>query len=88
MSTLEGLLIVLAIDVIGLPALYVQIRRNMRNESQRDRIVREAHARAVTAREIDDLELAYNLPAMDPAWDASRERLWDAVRDNQNGDQP
>lgn len=30
-------------------------------------------------------------PAFDPAWEAGRERLWDAVRDNQNqhkGDQP
>lgn len=31
----------------------------------------------------------YNLPAYDPAWNAGLERLWDAVRDEQQkGDQP
>lgn len=65
-------------------------RREHRRPLDRDRIIREAHQRAVVAHEIDDLELAYNLPALDPAWDAGRERLWDAVRDNHNttqGDQ-
>lgn len=62
-------------------ALY---RREQRRPLERDRIVAAAHARATAAHEIDDLELAWSLPALDPAWDAGRERLWDAVRDNQN----
>lgn len=41
----------------------------------------------MTARDIakaDELELLYLSRAYDPAWDAGRERLWDAVRDQQN----
>lgn len=53
-------------------------------ESTRDRIVREAHERAESGREAEDLERIYALPAYDPAWEAGLERLWDAVRDHTN----
>lgn len=48
-----------------------------------------AHAeQATAAREIDELELLYSQPAYDPAWNAGLERLWDALRDEQQkGDQ-
>lgn len=41
---------------------------------------------------LDQLELAWDAPAygdtaVDPAWAAGLERLWDAVRDHQKGDQ-
>ena len=74
--------------VTAIVATYIAIavrlyRREQQQPLERDRIVREAHQRAQVAHEIDDLELAYSLPAYDPAWDAGRERLWDAVRDTQ-----
>lgn len=87
MSTFEALWIVAAVIGVSLPTVYRQIRRaNQVVESERDRIIREAHARAAAAREVDDLVLAA-LPAHDPAWNAGLERLWDAIRDEQqNGD--
>lgn len=84
MSTTAAALTVLVSLTISLGGTYAVLRWAMPAESTRDRLIREAHARAVVAHEIDDLELAYNLPALDPAWDAGRERLWDAVRDNQH----
>lgn len=83
MSTPTAALIVLAVLAVGLPAAYWQIRRACDYESDRDRIVREAHERARAAAQLDDLELAYSLPAYDRAWDAGVERLWNAVRDEQ-----
>ncbi len=71
------IILALLVAVVGV----VFVTRAVRCESQRDRIIREAHARAATAREVDDLELAYSLTAPDPAWDARRERLWDGIRD-------
>lgn len=38
---------------------------------------------AETTRQVDELELLYSLPAYDPAWAAGMERLWDAIRDEQ-----
>ncbi|MEU1448714.1 hypothetical protein [Streptomyces mirabilis] len=84
MSTTTAALIVFALLAFALVAAYWQIRRACDYESDRDRIVREAHEQAHTAAEVDDLELTYSLPAYDPAWAAGVERLWDAVRDEQN----
>lgn len=100
--------------VCGLLAFYtllgvLLVRRERRRPLERDRIICEARERAAAAREVDDLELLYNLPAYnpaaaiddgpnelfeqlgpppasDPAWEAGLERLWDAARDEQNGD--
>jgi hypothetical protein len=83
MSTLEAALIIAAVLVVGLPVTYVQIRRAQRHDSERDRIIRASLLTPEAAREVDDLELLYSQPAYDKAWDAGRERLWDAVRDNQ-----
>lgn len=68
--------------VTALTVAGVWARRGVRVGSGRDRLMCEAHERAEAAREIDELELLYDLPAYDPAWDAGRERLWDAIRDN------
>lgn len=70
--------------VVALAAAHWLVCRLRRAAATRDRLIRETHERADAAREIDPLELAYSLPAYDPAWDAGRERLWDAVRDNQH----
>jgi hypothetical protein len=75
--------------VCGLLAFYtllgvLLVRRERRRPLERDRIIREARERAAAAREVDDLELLYNLPAYNPAWEAGRERLWNAVRDEHN----
>jgi hypothetical protein len=42
-----------------------------------------------TEREIDDLELLYNLPAFVPEWEAGRRRLQDAINndDTDRGDE-
>jgi hypothetical protein len=76
--------------VCGLGAFYtllgvLLVRRERRRPLERDRIVREAREDAA-AREVDALELLYDLPAYDPAWEAGLERLWNAARDEQNGD--
>lgn len=63
-------------------------RRERRRPLERDQIIAAAVDRAA-ARELDQLELLYSLPAYDPAWDAGCERMWDAIRDeqqNQKGD--
>ncbi|WP_406417949.1 hypothetical protein [Streptomyces sp. NBC_01614] len=72
-----------ALWVLAAAALVWQIRRALRHESMQDQIVRETRERAEAAREVDDLELLYSMPAFDPAWDAGRERLWNAIRDEQ-----
>jgi hypothetical protein len=84
MSTLSAALTVVAVLAFSLPAAYWQIRRAMAEESTRDRIVREAHERAETARLLDGLELAWSLPAYtSPDLDAGCDRLRQAIRDQQ-----
>lgn len=80
---------VAVVFVLSLPVACWQIRHAWRHELERDRIIREAHEQAEIAREVDRLEVLYSLPAFDPAWDAGCERLWDAIRDEQQkkGDQ-
>jgi hypothetical protein len=73
--------------VCGLLAVYGLLavglwRRGRRHPLERAQVL-------AAAREVDELELLYAMPACNPAWDAGRERLWDAVRDeqqNQKGD--
>lgn len=77
MNTTAAALTVAAVLLVGLPAAYWRIKRA---EAVCDRLIRE---RADAARETDDLELAYSLPAYDPAWEAGMERLWNAIRDEQ-----
>lgn len=80
MSTAEAAAIVAAVLLFSLAATYWQIRRAMRHESRRDQFM---HEQAEAAREVDDLELLYSMPAYDPAWEPGMERLWDAIRDEQ-----
>lgn len=90
MSGFEAGFLVLAFLGASLSAAYWQIQRAMREESTRDRLIREAHERAAAAREWDAIALAWDLPAYDgPDLDAGLERLRRAVRDeqqNQKGD--
>lgn len=58
MSSLEAALIVAGVLGFSLPAAYWQIRRAAREESVRDRIVREAHERARAAARSDGHTLA------------------------------
>lgn len=58
MSTTAAALTVLAVLGVSLPAAYWQIRQAQRHESERDRIIREAHARAAAARRLDPAALA------------------------------
>ena len=85
MSTLEAALIVAAVVLVGLPVTYLQIRRAQRHDAARSDLI--AHASVLStegAREVDELELLYSLPDYDPAWEsAGCERLWDAIRDEQ-----
>jgi hypothetical protein len=82
-STLEAALIVAAVVLVGLPVTYVQIRRAQRHDAARDRIIHASVLSVEGAREVDELELLYSLPDYDPVWEAGRERLWDAIRDEQ-----
>jgi len=66
-STLEAALVVTAVLLIGLPTAYVQLRRAMRHESERDRIIAASCLSPEAAREVDDLELLYSLPDYDRA---------------------
>lgn len=82
MSTLWGAIVT---AVVVVPVAVVQCRRALRHEARRARFLRE---QAAAVREVNELERILGLPAYDPAWDAGRERLWDAVRDAQHkGDQ-
>lgn len=78
MSTIEAALTVVAVLVVSLAGAYRLIDRAQRRVSSRGRIVREAHQRAEQARVLDPVTLA----ATDPAWEAGRERMWDAIHDN------
>jgi Flp pilus assembly protein TadB len=83
-STLVATLILLAVLGFSLTALFWQIGRARRVESERDRIIREAHQRADQAREWDDIALAWDLPAYtgpEPA--AALERLRQDINDQQ-----
>jgi hypothetical protein len=88
MSTLAACLTVAAVIGFSLPAAYWQIRRAHSIESERDRIVREAHQRADLAAKIDGLEIAWRLPAYDPELDAGCDRLRQAIRDHREEDTP
>jgi hypothetical protein len=82
-STLEAALIVAVVVLVGLPVTYVQIRRAQRHDAARDRIIHASVLSTEGAREVDELELLFSLPAHDPVWEAGCERLWDAIRDEQ-----
>lgn len=88
----SALLVAVTFVAVGLAvALY---RRERHRPSERDQLIAAAHTRAGLPPAADDnqagtdlvlhdeCELIYGMPALDPAWDAGRERLWDAVRDN------
>lgn len=82
MSTIATALVVIVI--ISAAGTYAVLRWAVPAES--DRMIRETHERADVAREIDALELAYALPSYTPPdleLDAGCERLWDAIRDEQ-----
>jgi hypothetical protein len=82
-STLNAALIVAAVVLVGLPVTYVQIRRAQRHDAACGLIAHASGLSAEGAREVDELELLYALPAHDPVWEAGCERLWDAIRDEQ-----
>lgn len=83
MSTLEAALIVAVVVLVGLPVSFLQIRRAQRADAARDQILHASVLSTEGAREVDELELLYSLPAHNPVWDAGGERLWDAIRDEQ-----
>lgn len=83
-ATAEQLAVIAAVILIGLPISIAQVRRARRHDSERDRIIRASLLTPEAAREVDDLELLYSQPAYDKAWDAGRERLWGAIRDEHN----
>jgi hypothetical protein len=57
-SALAGVLTVVAVLAVGVPATRWQIRRAARHESERDRLIRAAHQQAETARLLDLITLA------------------------------
>lgn len=66
----------------ALPVVFVvvwQVRCALREPLERDRLIRAAHERAAVAREVDDLELLWTLPAYGTGLD----RLRQAIRDEQ-----
>lgn len=75
-----GILALLGFSAVG---TWIVLWWALSGPSERDRIVREAHARAELARKTDDIELARAAAVSDAAWDAGLERLWDAIRDEQ-----
>jgi hypothetical protein len=78
----------LAIIAVSLLGTKLLTRGGRRRKSERARLIREARELVAAAREVDELELLYSVPAYDPALDAGCERLWDAIRDEQQkGDQ-
>lgn len=87
-STATAVLVVMLL-AFALSALVWHLRRAARHTN---RILREIHERAETARQVDDLELLYSLPAYEPAdpeLDAGCDRLWDEVRrEQQKGETP
>jgi hypothetical protein len=100
MSTAAAALIVLAVLLVGVPALYVQIRRAAAHESTKARIVRETHERARAAALSDPVTLtAADEVASDigghlvgylldnPQLAAGFERLDRAMREQQKGEQ-
>lgn len=92
--------IVACVLAFGLAACCWQIRRAERSLSERDQIIADARNRTGLPAAAPDnqpgadyeaqdfCELTWAMPAFDPAWDAGRERLWNDVRDTQNGDTP
>lgn len=66
MSSITAALIVIAVIGTGLVGGYWQIRRAMGTPSEREEIVRKAHAHtSEIVAEIDALELTWSLPAYD-----------------------
>lgn len=82
MSTLTAALIIAGVVAVGVPAVWWQIRAVEREESRKDRFIRE-HCRPPVLRvpcapdneaginlgDADDCALAYSLPAFDPGAD-------------------
>lgn len=96
MTSTAAFAIVGYIVVTSLFGTGLLVLRARRRESERARIVRESQVRtwseeaqrwvtwpSTTRAELAELELLYALPAYDQALDAGCERLWDAVRDEQ-----
>lgn len=96
MSTPAAIAVVVAVLAVSLTGSYWAVRRLRDAASTRDRLIAEARERAGLPPAApdnqpgnnhawaDECALIYSLPAYDPAWDAGMERLWDAIRDNQN----
>jgi len=82
-SNLGAALTILALLNISLPALYCHLRRATAAEAV---LNREAHERADAAAELDDLELAWNLPDYNPDLAAELERLRNAIREHREED--
>lgn len=91
MSTLAAALIVAGVVAVGVPAVWWQVRAARREESQKDRIVREATVHDMgpdSLRLLKDLDLHLNLYLVDHRDIAEGlARLDQAVRDHQKGDQ-
>lgn len=82
MSTLTAALIIAGVLAVGVPAVWWQIRAAEREESARDRFIRE-HCRpsvlpvacapdnkaGINLADADECALTYSLPAYDPASD-------------------
>lgn len=85
MSTIFSAIGILALLGFSLVGTWIVLWWALPGPSERDRIVREAHARAEEAARRDPIELAH-AAVSDAACDAGLERLWDAVHDAQKGD--
>lgn len=94
MSTLTGFLAVAAVLVVALVGGLWQLRAARREDARQERFIREHcwpsalrvpcapdNAPGINLADADECALIYSLPAVDPAWDAGLERLWDAARD-------
>jgi hypothetical protein len=77
--------IVAAVLVASLAGSYWLVRHCRTSDRRRAQFIRDLGAQpTAVAREVDELELLLSLPAYDAALDAGCERLWDAIRDEQN----
>jgi hypothetical protein len=82
-TTTIGLLAIPAVIGFSAVGTWIVLYWALSGPSDRDRIVREAHERAQLAAARDAIELAHAAQVPDPAWEAGLERLWDAIRDEQ-----
>lgn len=102
MSTIEAAAIVAAVLAFSIPAAYWQLRRARREDQERDRIIRGANVSVPRVPAASDnwpsadvatqdaLELIWSMPEFDPELGAGCDRLWQAIRDEQQntkGDQ-